>query len=425
MFAAAGKVAAGKTAGDKAAGKAHAKAHGGKWAKSPTKAFKWAAKKLAAGGPMTVVVRIAEGVYKGDLGAGAYELPKFYNPEATLIFEGGWSRDFSRRDPFHTPTRFETVPGRSMSMLRFHRSKPRNPDTLAAMILDGILFDAGASNKYDKRSNSLMRSGSSTRTILDFGYLETDRLEVRHCVFMNSAHRAFETLIRARSDDAVVRLYNDVFFNCLIPVKLSTAYGKHKPRVIEVAHCSFVMNWALNPDPDTGSPCALEIGNQHASQGYRIVGNLFYANFGGGILALDKAVEGLVINGNNFCGNGLLHGQLEPEAVAMVVNAGNSKHPIDVETIEEVDYVEEAEDNVSIGPGIALAMGEVKTVDSAAVQAKSNWQNDVRRMLGQNLDGGRVEIKDFAPRQRWDAGHPPFPTVEAAKGYGASPALVK
>ena len=89
--------------GDKEAGKALAEAHGGKWAKSPSKAFKWASEALAEGGSKTVTVRLAAGEYDGDLGSGANILPSFNNPEADLVLQGGWSADFTTRDPFGRP----------------------------------------------------------------------------------------------------------------------------------------------------------------------------------------------------------------------------------------------------------------------------------------------------------------------------------
>ena len=90
----------------------------------------------------------------------------------------------------------------------------------------------------------------------------------------------------------------------------------------------------------TGNPCALEIGNKHEAEKITITNNLFYANFGGAILALSKTTPPMVIKNNNFVGNGLLHQLAAPDAVAMVVEAGGKKQPIDVETIEEVDFVE-------------------------------------------------------------------------------------
>ncbi len=92
-----------------------------------------------------------------------------------------------------------------------------------------------------------------------------------------------------------------------------------------------------------------------------------------------------------------------------------------MELIEDLPAVVEAEANVSIAPGIPLALGEVKTVDASRVSADPGWRNEVARLLGENLQGGTVAIRDYAPRKEYDPENPPFPTVAAARGYGAAP----
>lgn len=404
--------------GDKEAGKAL-----GKWAKSPTKGFKRASKAIAEKGPRTVIVKIAAGKYRGDLGSGVYKMPRFQNPEAVLRIEGGYSADFKTRDPFGTPTHLACDKDRSAPLIKFWLSRPhaKMQDELEALVLDGLFLDVTASNRYDAKTNMLLKGSSCTQVVMHFGYLKTNLLLIKNNIVLNSPHRAFETLIRAKSSDAEIRLSNNYFVNCVIPVKLDSARGKHMPKRIVFDHNSVLLGWAYNPDPNTSNPCAIELGPRYASKELHITNNLFYANFGGAILALHKQLPELYVNGNNFVGNGMLHGQTASDAVAMIAEAGGRKQPIDIATIEDMDAVEEAEDNVSIAPGIPMALEKVQVVDASKVKVEDNWENQARSILGLELRGGKVDVKNYAPKKQYDPKHPPLPQVEKAKRYGVQP----
>ncbi|MBI4748173.1 MAG: hypothetical protein HY774_06765 [Acidobacteria bacterium] len=242
-------------------------------------------------------------------------------------------------------------------------------------------------------------------------------LVFQNCVIANSANRAIEPLIRAATPEAEIRFSNCIIFNNRIPLKLDSARFRNKPARIVVDHCSFLINWAYNPDPETSNPASLEIGSKDAAGEILITNNLFYSNFGGAILALGGPP--MVVSNNNFVGNGLLHGQSESDAVVMIISAGGRKQPISVGMIGDVPLVKDGSGNVSMTPGIPLALDQVKTVDSSTVKAEASWQNEVRRLLGMNLQGGRVEIKNYAPKKEYDPANPPFPTKNEAEKYGA------
>ncbi|CAM2008861.1 hypothetical protein [Acanthopleuribacter pedis] len=405
--------------GDKEAGKAAAEAAGAKWVKSLTKAFAKAANDLN-GGENEVVVKLAAGDQNGDLGSGAYALPQFNNPSGSLTLIGGFDNAFAKRDPFGTPTVITTIADRSAPLWTFARNTK-----LKALVVDGLVWDATASNRYDAKTNSLLKGTSSTHVFIKLNYFETDLLEFRNNVFLNAPHRVIETLIRAATPQAEVRFINSIFLNCVIPLKLDSARFRNKPKKMVVDHCSFLLNWAYNPDPNTGNPCALEIGPKDAAGEIHITNSLFYANFGGAILALNQQMPGLTLNNNNIIGNGMLHGQSDADAVAMIVSAGGRKQPLGVDDLEDVPAVDEAEDNVSVLPGIPLALGEVKTVDASKIKVEKTWENAVNRILGRNVSGGTVAIKDYAPKKSYDPVNPPFATREGAKQYGASAANVK
>lgn len=397
---------------DKDSGKAAAEKFKGQWCKSLTKAFAKAEGDIAEG--KNVIIKMAAGEYKGDLGAGAYELPVFKNEKASLCIEGGYAADFSARSPFKTPTKIVTVADRSAPMIKFGRNSK-----LQSFKVDGLLFDSQASNQYDAKSNSLKIGNSCTHVYFQFSYLETNELAFVNSVFLNSANRVMEPLIRAATDKAVIRYENCIFLNNRIPLKLDSARFRQAPAKIIVNHCSFLLNWAYNPDPGTGNPAALEIGPYQAAKEVILTNNLFYSNFGGAILALNQKMPALTVNNNNFVGNGLLHGKTESDAVCMIVSAGGKKQDLAMAAIEDVTAVEEAENNVSIAPGINLTLGSPLVVDSSKVKAKDNWQNEVRRILNMNLDGGTVAIKDYCPKKEYSAEAPPFPANPDALKYGA------
>ncbi|RME30553.1 MAG: hypothetical protein D6806_00090 [Deltaproteobacteria bacterium] len=402
--------------GNKAAGKAAAEKAGGKWVKSLTKAFKKAAKVKQG----RIELRLAEGKYKGDLGSGAYKLPKFDALGATLVISGGWYQDFTKRDPFGHPSWIVTDQMRSAPLWTFERNSK-----LGGLIIDGLVWDSAASNKYDAKTNSLLIGKSCTHPFLKLNYLETDLLSFRNSVFMNSANRVVETLIRAHTPKARIEFKNCIFFNNRIPLKLDSARFRNKPAEILVDHCSFLLNWPYNPDPGTGNRGAIELGPSDAAKVVRITNNLFWANIGGAIQAAFTKLPALYINNNDFIGNGLLHGKTEPGAVAMIVTAGGRMQDIDLGTIEDVDAVEEAEGNVSIDPALGISIGNPKMVDASKVKVEKSWENSVRSILGMNLQGGRVAIKDYAPRKEYSPANPPFPKNPKAAKYGASPKLVE
>ncbi len=402
--------------GDREAGKVAAERTGGTWVSSLSKGFAKAAADLNAGGEVSVVLKLAAGDYDGDLGSGAYALPLFTNPAGKLRIEGGYSQDFASRAPFRNPSRVVTIAERSAPLWSFAKNSK-----LGSFAVDGLLFDSVASNAYDAKTNSLLIGKSSTHAFIKFNYLETDELAFDNCVFMNSANRVMETTIRAATPQAVIRFSNSIFLNNRIPLKLDTARFRNRPARIEVDHCSFLVNWAYNPDPDTGLPAAVELGPKDAADEIVLTNNLFYANFGGAILALHGQLPSLVINRNNFVGNGLLHGETEPDSVAMIVSAGGRKQPISMEQIEDVPAVDEAEGNVSVAPGIPLALGEIKTVDADQVRAHPGWRNEVARLLGKNLQGSTLAIRDYAPKKEYDPENPPVPMVPEARSYGAAP----
>ena len=57
--------------------------------------------------------------------------------------------------------------------------------------------------------------------------------------------------------------------------------------------------------------------------------------------------------------------------------------------------------------------------DSGSIEAEKTVINDIRSLLGKNLQGGTLKISDYAPRMAIDPKLLPFPKEPGAEKYGA------
>ncbi|GIW72767.1 MAG: hypothetical protein KatS3mg102_2309 [Planctomycetota bacterium] len=287
------------------------------------------------------------------------------------------------------------------------------------------MTDVSSSNSYDAKTNCLLKGSSTTTPIMRFGYLTYERFVIADCVFMNASHIAAGPKLRAASDEAEIVIRNNFIVNNVYAWQVSAANGKHLPKVYRLEGNSFIMNWPLNPDPGTSNPAAVEIGDKYTAQRVEIVGNLFAHNVGGAIYPTRDEESGppLVIRSNLFYNNAALFGLDDPAQGAIVSKFGgflSRKVPwnvLDIETVED-DYDWEVEDNAVLDPRVPIALVKPGIADSSEVEAETTVENDVRRILGLNLQGGTVQVSNYAPRMAIDPQALPFPQAEQAKAYG-------
>jgi len=381
------------------------------------KAFNAAAKHLQSCGACTVTIKVAGGTYKGKGRTGQWSFPEVKAPQATLRILGGYDAAFKSRAPFSQPSLLMASENRSAPLLTF---EGRN-HALHELYLSGFVFDVAPGNKYDAKTNSLKRAGSCTFEILRFGYLSTDRLVVADNVFMNAAQRGTEPLIRSPSPDTQVIVRNNFIMNNTLAWIVKSANGRHKPAKYIVSGNSFIMNWPYNPDPNTAQPAALEIGNKYTAGEVVIEENIFAHNIGGAIMPGYDDTQGpkISIKRNLFFGNGVLFGPTATDTGAVVgkFNKAATHSLYSAEDVED-DFEWEVADNVSFDPKVPIALVDPGVVDSDAIKAKKTVLNDVRRLFGQNVDGGKVDIKNFAPRLGLELGQLPFPAEPKAVKYG-------
>lgn len=381
------------------------------------KAFDRAAQHLAGCGDCTVNIKVAGGTYEGKGRTGQWSFPDVQAPKATLRILGGYDETFAKRAPFSQPSLLLAAEGRSAPLLTFEGKK----HALHELYLSGFVFDVAPGNKYDAKTNSLLRGSSCTFEILRFGYLSTDKLVVADNIFMNAAQRGAEPLIRAASPQTQIIVRNNFIMNNTLAWIVKSANGRDKPAKYIVAGNSFIMNWPYNPDPSTAQPAALEIGNKYTAGEVIIEDNLFAHNVGGAIMpGYDDAVgPKLTIQRNLFYGNGVLFGPTSTETGAVVgkFNKAATHSLYSTEDLED-DFSWTVKDNVSFDPKVPIALVDPGVVDSHAVQAKKTVLNDVRRLFGANVDGGKVDIKNFAPRLGLELNQLPFPAEPKAAPYG-------
>lgn len=356
------------------------------------KALDRAAEELAKPGAQTVVVKLAEGTYTGQAGAGSWEFERVNNPEATLKIVGGYYDGFTKRDPFGHMTILQTSEGRDGAFINF-----TTRSALAELVISGLVFDAAPSNVYD--GGVLMKGSSRTYPLLAFGIIKTGHLHICDNVFINGAHGAFDPNIHPASEEAVVTIENNFFLN---NVKLmQVGAGINQVKEVRFRHNTVVLNWPYNPDPTSGDVGALKLHNSSSAKHLLIEGNIFAYNIGGAMQHdwPEKGMPELTIRSNLFFRNAGLFGNDDPDAGAVVGKFGtNPKYLIlDIETVED-DFDYTVEGNVVADPKIT-----------------------VETDLQVEEDGDDVTVQGYAPKMELSL---PFPGDERLTRFGVQASQV-
>ncbi len=375
------------------------------------------AAELLQSGSHTVTVFVAAGEYKGKARQGIWEIPTIDNPAGTLRIMGGYNDDFSGRQPFGLLSVLVTSEGRNGAFLQFGRRS-----ALKQLVISGLLFDAAPSNKYDSRSNSILKGQSRTYTMISFSQLRTDHLVVADNIFMNGSHGVFDPFIMPMSANTVVDIQNNVFMNNIKAMKLQASSSRGTTvSVINLRQNTFFLNWPYNPDPTSSNVSAIELYHKDGGAHFNIEGNLFAFNPGGAMQhdwPEDRMPE-ITIKDNLFYQNAALFEEGEEESGVIAGKFGlNPKYLIlDLYTLED-DFDYNVSGNVTLDPQIGIALADLQAADSYSVQRENTTLNDVRRLFGLNQSGGTVAIANYAPAMSYTF---PQPTNEAAKKYGAQP----
>ena len=372
-------------------------------------------------GEHTVTIKLAGGQQQTTQGnTGVFNVPVIDNAKASLVIAGGWSPDFTKRDPFGAPSELITVATRPGAILEF---APKS--VLNTLTISGLFFDAAPSNTYDSETNSLKKGGSRSYPHIAFQQVKVTKLTVTDSVFLNAAQGAFSPNITPIKDVSTVDIANNIFLNNILVMKTET--GGFGLKSMNLKGNSFLVNWPFNPDPDSSNVGAIELYNKECCAELNVEGNLFAFNPGGAMQhdwAEDRMPKFRIKN-NLFFMNATLFGDARGEAGLFAGKFGPSpKHLIITVDQAADDYGYEMAGNVSFDPKVPVTLVDLKAADVSGVSAKKSVMNDVRAMFGANQQGGTVAIKNFAPRMAVDPRALPFPKEPKAAAYGASKARV-
>ena len=402
--------AAGKADGDKSFAE-----------RSPQKAFDKAGVLLAQPGAHSVRILLAGGTYAGKAGAGMYIVPQIKNAQGKLHILGGFTDDFTARQPFKNLTRLTTNMGRNQGILNIAKQSQ-----LQELVISGLLLDAAESNDYDKKTNSILKGSSRTVPLLTLGMVIIDHLVIADNIFINGAHGAFDPYINPVSANTIVDITNNFFINTIKTIQIGAGIGYKNFTVKEVnlRRNTFLLNWPYNPDKTSSNVSAVTLYHKHGAQQLNIEDNIFAFNPGGAMQHdwTEDRMPKISLKGNLFFMNAALFGRGEADAGVFAGKFGaNAKYLIiGLNTIQD-DFSYQVGNNVAFDPKIPITLLPLLAVDSAGVERKNTVMNDVRRLFGQNQDGGTVAIANYAPAMDFDAKLLPLPTEPKAKSYGVQP----
>lgn len=385
------------------------------------KALDKAGELLSQPGAHSASILVTGGDYAGKAGAGMFIVPQIKNAQARLRIIGGFKDDFAGRQPFKNPTRLTTNEGRNQGILQLSKQSQ-----LQELVISGLLLDAAPSNKYDQRTNSILKGSSRTVPLLSLSMLVTDHLVIADNIFINGAHGAFDPYIAPASASTVVDITNNFFINTIKTIQIGAGidYKNNTVKEVNLRHNTFLLNWPYNPDATSSEVSAVNLYHKSGARQLNIEDNIFAYNPGGAMQHdwKEDRMPGIAIRRNLFFMNAALFGKGEKDAGVFAGKFGtNAKYLVlGLDTIAD-DFGYKVENNVAFDPKIPITLLKLLAVNSAGVERQNTVMNDVRRLFGQNQDGGTVAIANYAPAMDFDPNALPMPTEEKAKAYGVQP----
>lgn len=365
------------------------------------------------------VVYIAEGIYKSKGSRGADEI------NVPVKIYGGYDTSFTLRDPWDKHKTIFTGVNEYMKStspriyIRTDQQRESNNQlsTGGTIIVDGIIVDNGPRNRYHENKNLAIRRKASPKSgqnpspesggIVIVGSKYTN-IAVQHCVILNTAPTEGALSIRVFHGGKGVIQNNLCLNNTGYGIHARTGYmGSDKAKLprFSIKNNTVLFTWKHDP----------------------------IASYGGDGLALDQNLIAVVEN--NVFGFGHMGGVYSKGADLTLSNnlfTGNSKY--DYKEINDKmkveDIVDEAEklNPESIGNESNLIKIDVaeswaniyanrtelrrEDVDASVTASNSGW-NQLRSMLGLNLQGNSVKMDAEI--------HLPLITIEQALPAGKFP----
>jgi parallel beta-helix repeat protein len=321
------------------------------------------------------VIHIAEGRYTGKLGSGEWEIP-FEN----ISLMGGYSGDFSERDPWKHPT----------MLVWDHNSKnsPKDERIIARQrgaVLDGLVLNGEEQNKYvDEHGTGRDPRDLDKSTAMVRMWLPST---VRNCVFVNTGR---EAVVCPNGTTIENNLFVNTFDTALRIQGLPPASPEAKTPAI-VKNNTFLWAW-----DDRAPGAGRYSGTAIALTGPATITNNIIAFCDNNGIYMTIAPDRTTVSNNVFFMNQFSN---------LKAGVGGKDVVVDDKTMdlfEEVGF-KAAEGNTVANPGVALdpawLNGTTKRTPAEQGKVKMDDWNKFRQAMGMDLVGeAGKDASGIAPR---------------------------
>lgn len=370
------------------------------------------------------VIHVAEGNYPGKMKCGWVQLDK----PVSLV--GGYSSDFSVRDPLKHKTMFQPKndqndkKGSAMALLRIDFKNQKG----FKMLIDGLIFDDGFASSYHETKGKpegfdtgMWLEGPAMNKLRDkfpsanryslfatLGYGTAGELEIRNCTFVNGSNFG----VNINWFEGEVKMKNNVFCNNrMIGANVQSSNGQPGKVKWEFENNTVLFTWSrLNDLADMGFGVRVN-ANVEAEIENNIIGLNVLTGFDN--TKGNGKTKKIQLDGNVFFLN-------RESDVQMTVSPSVAKVRVDgFEDLEGTDGIESIEDNVDLAdPKVFAGRINAKYLNSflsmkysEATKLDEGKCNGLRSVLGLPLQGTIKTTCDMYANR--------YPMEDALKLFGA------
>ena len=370
------------------------------------------------------VIHVAEGNYPGKMKCGWVQLDK----PVSLV--GGYSSDFSVRDPLKHKTMFQPKndqndkKGSAMALLRIDFKNQKG----FKMLIDGLIFDDGFASSYHETKGKpegfdtgMWLEGPAMNKLRDkfpsanryslfatLGYGTAGELEIRNCTFVNGSNFG----VNINWFEGEVKMKNNVFCNNrMIGANVQSSNGQPGKVKWEFENNTVLFTWSrLNDLADMGFGVRVN-ANVEAEIENNIIGLNVLTGFDN--TKGNGKTKKIQLDGNVFFLN-------RESDVQMTVSPSVAKVRVDgFEDLEGTDGIESIEDNVDLAdPKVFAGRINAKYLNSflsmkysESTKLDEGKCNGLRSVLGLPLQGTIKTTCDMYANR--------YPMEDALKLFGA------
>lgn len=393
------------------------------------------------------VIRVAEGNYLGAMDAGYIEISKF------VTLEGGYSPDFSERNPLKYLTKME--PGSACLGTNGNKgvitlSKMDNLDykVLGTVKIDGFMINCGFENNYKPNDPSDPRNGCPNKEMETGRLLDNPQEQPQHqlfhsegfvagnivvcnCMFANGPYFAIQMSSRCGH----IEIYNNVFVSnrmgaCRIDGGASTqvmlnnkkSKGTHYLTTVDFHHNTVCFSWCRDKemgDMGYGYECMTKVNcdlhnNIFACNNYAAIARTHLLSGPLGETEIEKAKQTNVYDNCFF---------LNAADLQLPSNGGGKWTNVMTPQFEDVDESilpkYEGNKELTAEDSFVKALWQpylkgfacLKVLESSSSVNRGSAANQVRSALGMNLQGSEIlRVSMYGNRYKFE---------EALKLFGA------